>query len=496
MLDELRKLLKHTTVFSVGNMLNKAVGFLMIPVYTHYLSPADYGILELLDLSLMLTSVVLTMWMNAAVLRCYYEYDDERDRNQVISTFLFLAAALGVVGGTLGMLFARNLAGFVLRAPQFYVFFRLISISLFMSSINTVAWSYLRAKQRSTLIVAMNFVSLVINLSLNIYFIVFLRWGVIGMLYGSLVATSVLTTTITIITLREVKVSFAISKIAHQTSFGFSLVFASIAAFTLNFSDRFFLQRFSDVSHVGIYALGYKFGYMLNFLIVQPFDIIWGSRMYEIDKEANAGEVFSRILNYYALALITAALGISLVIKEVIGIVADRAFFDAYKIVPLVALSYVFAGLNSYFVAGIYIKKKTFSVGSIGIATATINLILNVVLISRYEAMGAAVATATSFFVMAALAFIASQRARHIPYKLRKVFTALTLAVLIYLASVRVNIPSVALALGFKLILFALFPLLLYAAGFFEHGEVDKLKSLMSGAMTRYRARAVAVNGR
>src|SRR5579864_2023283 len=103
MLEEIKKLLKHTTIYGAGNILGKMVGFFMIPFYTHYLTPADYGTLELLDLSLSLTGLVLTMWMNASVIRHYYEFEDQHNRSQVIGTIGITAAIIGAAVAALGI---------------------------------------------------------------------------------------------------------------------------------------------------------------------------------------------------------------------------------------------------------------------------------------------------------------------------------------------------------------------------------------------------------
>src|SRR5215831_4220674 len=110
MLEELRKLLRHSTIYGVGNVLGKVVGFFMIPFYTHYLTPSDYGTLELLDLSLTLIALVLTMWLNASVVRHFHDFEDIRDRNQAVSTILIFAAIIGVVVGGCGILLSRPLS--------------------------------------------------------------------------------------------------------------------------------------------------------------------------------------------------------------------------------------------------------------------------------------------------------------------------------------------------------------------------------------------------
>lgn len=384
LLGELKSLTRHGSIYSAGGLLGKFVGFLMIPLYTHYLSPADYGTLELLDLSVALFSLAVMMWMNSAIIRYYNEYEDQKNKNEVISTVLISAAVLGVLSAAAGIVFAKELSMLILKSPGYYKFFWLLSITFCFSTLNSVSFTYLRAKQRSAFVSISGLVTMVLSLSLNAYFIVVLKSGVIGILYSSLITMMLSAITLTVMTVREVKLGFSFQKLFALAVFGAPLVITSLAAFALNFSDRFFLQRLTSVSAVGIYALGYKFGFMLSFLIVQPFDMIWSSRMYEIAKKPNGPALFARIFRYYSLVLVIVGLGLSLAIKEVIGILAAPSFRDAYKIVPVIALAYIFQGSYRFMIGGIYIKKKTYAIGMISAVSLVLNLFLNYVLIKRF----------------------------------------------------------------------------------------------------------------
>jgi O-antigen/teichoic acid export membrane protein len=496
MLDEIRQLVKHAGIYGAGSVLGKAVGFLMIPFYTHYLTPSDYGTLELLDLSLALTALVLTMWMNASIIRHYNDFDNVEDRQQAISTMLLLACVMGVVVAATAIHFSRALSALILKTPDLHSYISLISLCFGLSCINAVCTSYLRAGQRSTFIVGADLASLVMTLSLNIYFIAMRHIGVIGVLYSSLISNVIVTAVLTTYTVLQVRISFSYDKLRQIVVFGLPLVMTSIAAFTVNFSDRFFLRHFSTISAVGIYALGYKFAFMLSFLVVQPFDMIWQARMYDIAKRPNSGEVFSRIFEYYSLVLVAVAFGLSVVIREVIRVMSAPAFHAAYKVVPIVALAYICQGMNRYFLTGSYIAKRTVHLGAIGITSAGANIALNFLLIPRYGMMGAAWATACSFFIMAVLAYLVSQKAYPIPYAFSRVIILLVIAALLYFASTMIGAPSLPLAIGLKFLLLLAFPLGLYGVRFFRKREVEMAKETAYAIAARYGLRVAAASGR
>jgi O-antigen/teichoic acid export membrane protein len=485
-LEEIKKLLKHGSVYSLGNILNKAVGFLLIPFYTHYLTTADYGTLELLDLSVSLIGLLLNMWMNASLVRHYYEYEDSENRNEVVSTALIATATAAAVVSVFGLLWARGISHLILKSPEFFRLVQVIACNLFFTCVNSVSFSYLRARQRSSSIVAMNTVSLVVGLGLNIYLLAVMKTGVIGILLGSLISNILVTTVLTVLTVRQVGIHFDWTKFRALAAFGLPLIMTSFSAFELNFADRFFLQHYSNVSTVGVYALGYKFGYMLSFLLIQPFMMIWGARMYEVAKREDAGAVFSRIAGYFTLLMCAVALGMSLVIKEVISFIAPPQFHGAYKVVPLVALSYLFYGISYYFQSGVYISKKTHYLGLMGAICAVANIGLNFLLIPRFAAMGAAWATALSFFLMAVLAYVFSQRAYHIPYALSKVLVPLGAAVGTYCLAILIDVDSVAVSLMLKGFVLLGFGIVILLSGFFEKSETLSLRKAAGGMWGRF----------
>jgi len=477
--DELKSLLKHTSAYGAGNLISKFVGLLLVPFYTHYLTPADIGTLELLDLSVALLGLAIMMWMSSSVIRYYYEYDDRKNKDEIISTVLITASILGGIASTCGILFCRQFSSLILKSPVYYKYFWVLSITFWFTTLNSVSFSYLRAKQRSGLVSTINVITMSLSLCLNIYFIAIVRTGVIGILYSSLISNSLSATILTFFTIREIHLGFSFAKLKALARFGAPLIITSFCAFALNFSDRFFLGKFTNLSVVGVYALGYKFAFMLSFLLVQPFDMIWTSRMYEVAKRPNGVSLFSRIFRYYSLVLTAAALGISLIIKDAIGILATPPFRDAYKIVPVVALAYIFQGSYRFIVGGIYIKKKTSSVGLISAASLALNLLLNYLLIPRFAGMGAAWATVLSFSFMAGYAYFVTEKVYPVSYQVGSFFLAIAVAAALYLCAIKVSIPSAILSAGFKVLLFISFPFVLYLVGFFKEDELKKAKQAM-----------------
>src|SRR5579884_2371353 len=185
--SEVNTAVKQSFVWGLGGILTKAVSFVMLPVYTHYLPPSNYGIWELLDLLMSLLGMLLNMGMTAAILKYYAAADSDEDRRRVSSTSFFFALVTGLTVFTMGV----ALVPFITRAlfgPGVSSVYLLLSFTVsVMAYVATVPYTIMRAKNRAQTLVSYDTIGTVVMLLLNIYFVVGLKWGLMGVLVSPLV---------------------------------------------------------------------------------------------------------------------------------------------------------------------------------------------------------------------------------------------------------------------------------------------------------------------
>src|SRR5689334_13203728 len=112
----MRVAVRHSFVYGMGTVLAKALGFIMLPLYTHYLSPRDYGILEILDLTMTLIGMFLNMGITAALLRYYNIHKSSSERHKVVATAFLFVIGTGVAAWLLAALFARPITAALFTA--------------------------------------------------------------------------------------------------------------------------------------------------------------------------------------------------------------------------------------------------------------------------------------------------------------------------------------------------------------------------------------------
>lgn len=484
MFSQLLRLSKHSVIYGFGVSISQLIGFFLLPLYTRYLTPSDYGVLEIFSVTQAILSIIFVMGLNSALFMAYFNYQNEVDRKTVVSTALIFLTATSLCLSLILIATASNFSLFFFHSTQYTYFFQIIFLTLFFDTVIVIPLSIFRAKEESKKYVVVSLVRFLMNVSLNIYFIVVLGRGVLGILESGLITTGLLYAFLTPIIIKDIiketKFRFSKPDLKAMLSFGLLLVPANLGSWILTVFDRYFLLFLSNPHELGLYSLGYKFGLIIKVLIVAPFTLAWGPFFWFLVKEKNAKKVYSSVLTYFVLVGMFVALGLSVLSKDMLVIMTTPLFYGAYKVIPLIALSYVLYGCYFILSAGYHISKKTkYSPLIIGIAS-TINLCLNYLLIPTYGMMGAATATVISYMILPIGAFLVSRRYYPIKYEWSRILKIFLVALLIYTGSLYITNDSAIISGLLKAMMILLaYPTLLYVFGFFKPVEIQKGKDLI-----------------
>jgi O-antigen/teichoic acid export membrane protein len=476
----LLQVLKHALVYGAGGILGKLIGFLMIPVYTRFLSPADYGVIELVDMTLTVLGTLAGYSLKAALVRFYYDYERESERAELVSSaFIFLAAVSLAL--TLSLFpFAGGMASLIFKSEGYAPFFRMVLAMLAFQMVAEFCLNYLQVKQESLRFTWFSTARLALGLSLNILFVVVLRQGAMGIVASMLVTSVAMGTALSAWTLAKTGFRFSWPKVSPLLIYGYPLIFGAFSNFVLTFSDRYFLNHYTDLAEVGLYSLGYKISMLLPVLITNPFISIWAAKRYEIAKQPDADAISVRVFNYFTLVLVFAALGLCVFAREAIALVAAPRFAGAARYLPILTVGYLCNALYYHFNYGIYLKNKTRYIAWILVSAAVLNTVLNFFLIRSWHGLGAATATALSFLYISVATYVIASRLHKLPYEFGRLALLLGLAGAVYGVSLFVRFDSLAATLACKALLVAAFPSLLIPLGYYRAEEIERIKGLIA----------------
>lgn len=463
--------LKHAGIYGLGNIGIRVAGLLLVPLYTYNLTPAEYGVIEYLDLTALAIGMLFSLGLGNAIYRYYYLADGDGDRRRVVSTAFVPVLVASVVVSALMIALSPVLADRIFHAARYARYLRIVFLGFAFNTVAEFGMTYLAVLQKSAAYSAINIVKFVIGALLNVWFIVGLRWGVEGILVSNLITNVAQGTLLCIWVIRRNGLGFSRPVLGQMVRYGYPLVLVQVSLFAINFGDRFFLQASAGLAQVGIYALGYKFGIMLNTLVVASFFQVWNAKSFEVAKDPEAPAYYRRVMTYFSVGLITAAVGMSLIIQDVITLVAPPAYASAAALVPLILLAYAFNGIGTYFELGVKLRDKTASLGIIFMGTALLCLGLYAVLIPRYGMFGAVAATLVAFLVKAIWVYVVSQRAYPIRFEFGRLLPLAVAA--IAAVGLRFALPPlpVVASLPIGIAMFAAFVALLWVSGWLRAEE-------------------------
>lgn len=490
MLSSIKRLTKHSAVYGVGHIISRVVNFLLLPLHTNLLSPADFGVSNLVFSVLAIMTIVYTFGLDAAFLRYFILSDDPKKRKDVFSTAFWSVLVFACFFTALLYLNAGAISRLVISEGDYSHLFRLTSLILLFDALAFLPLLFLRAEERSRHFVLMKFINVVINVAMNVVLLVYLRKGVEGIFWANLWASAITFVLVLPILIRNIEFRFLWPDFSELFKFGLPYVPAALSVVVLDLANRFILEKMAGLEVTGIFSAGYKLGIFMS-LVVAAFRFAWPPFFLSTSKQENAKDIFSKVLTYFVFATAVIFLAISFFVNDLVRLsffgwtIFGEDYWKGTVVTPVVLLSYVFYGMYVNFMVGIYIEKKTHYLPLITGAGAAVNVVANIILIRRFGMMGAAYASLLGYAVMAGLLHFYAQKFYAIKYEFGRILKLAVVAAAIFYAGYYLQGRWM---MAVKLVLLLGFPAALYLSGFFERRELDALKRVVSGRFAHVRS--------
>lgn len=473
-LKESKLLARHSMIYGLGILLNQAVALLLLPLYTRYLTVTDYGIKELISITMNVIGMLTTTAVSSAIFRFYFESDDARSKDEVIGTSILSLTFLGGLLCLAVYLGSNYLADWILDSRDLAFYFNIATASLWIQAVNGVGLDYLRANKKSLTFIVVSAISLLSHIALNIYFIVFLNKGVLGIFISTLLSSILMFGYLMVPIIIKSKLRFSLKRLREMLKFGLPMIPSSLGAFIVHSSDRFFIKAFCSIGDAGLYSLGYRFGILPGTFVSQPFNQVWMPRRLEVYKEPNAEQVFGKIFTYFLLLIVFAGLGISVLTREILKLIAAPEFWQAYQIVPIIVLANIVFTMHYHFNMGIVISKKTHYFALINFSNGILVLGLNTILIKYFGIYGAAYATLIAFIYKVALTYYFSNRLYKIHFEIGRIAKIGLSAAILFAVCQIIQIGNPIWSGAAKTAIILTYPVLLYLLRFYSQPELDK----------------------
>jgi len=409
MLKALFVLAGDSLVYLAGTAMIGLGNFILVPLYTRYLTPAEFGVYALVDVTILIFVMVSQFGFGVSYLKWFADIGQSRRGELLGSTLTVGIVAAAIGGGLLAAGVASPIGEQWLQTVERGFAWILVPIVM-LENAQGLMFTDLRARRQPLAFSTAAVLRLLAIVGASLWFIIAQKQGVVGVFLGRLVGDSVGVLLLGIFCLRSTipRITWAI--IMPMIRYGLPLVWSALVGMMLDASGRYFLSHYSTMEQVGFYGAAIKIAGIFQMLITQPFGVAWGGLMFQIVNWPQARMVYSKILAYVFILSMAAALILALFTQTWFAIFATAAYAPAMAVFPLILLVRAVNIMEYPTAIGIYLAGKTrwFAlIYSIGLG---LNVLMNYFLVPSHGMYGAGWAWLASWGVIAGLMAWIGQR--------------------------------------------------------------------------------------
>lgn len=473
MFTKFRTLAGQSFIYAVGDILNLGIAFLLIPLYTTFLAPADYGILAVTSTITSILSVLYLQSLEGAITRFHYDFTHPHNRKAYYGTIWLLMIGFTFFSSVLIEGIGPRVSQFLFKDIPYTPYLSLVVWTVFLTNSSLVLLlAVLRVQEKPFAFVALNLTTFLINTTLIIYFVAGRGQGAFGSLLGRFLGSLIMVIPITFVYLKNARLHWSWAQAKATLAFALPLVPHLLSLWALNLSDRIVLQKFVSLDNVGIYNLGYQFGSVVQ-LVAFSLSNAWGPFYYKTAGTSDGPAVLSRMSTYYWLVVIVLGTGLAIMAKEILLIIPSRPEYHlAYQVVPVTVLGFIMRAFYFIFVSALYHMKQLKALPVVTISAGILNIGLNLIFIPKYGYMAAAVNTFIAYTFQAITMYFLAQRVFPIAYEYGRVVKMAAIGFGLYLINVSLPEASAGIGLLVKTGLLITYPIWLALVGFWTIDEL------------------------
>src|SRR5215218_9795525 len=333
MFEYLRRLATTGAAYTASSVLSKLIAVFLLPIYTHYLTPSDYGAAEEMLASVIAASIVVRLGIIEAILRFYY-MAGERPAAVVATGFasLFWGAT---IAAALALPFAAPISQALLGHEDAGLA-RLAILGLWTLTMYEYALTLLRLDERARAYFGITVVNVLITIPFTVFLIVVESERANGILLGTYGTGAAVTLWMLLRQRRRLSFIPDRALLRRMFRFGLPTMPAELSLYSLNFIDRIILVRLVGLTQVGLYALAVKFAQGIQ-VLARGFQLAWPPLAYSIQDDEQARRTYSVVFTWFAALLAFAVTGLWLLSRWIVRLLAAPKYFGAHEAVGLVA---------------------------------------------------------------------------------------------------------------------------------------------------------------
>lgn len=409
----LKSFFRDSALYAIANLFTRGISFILLPLYTAVLSPADFGMIDFITVVGSLVAVTTALEVTQGLHRYVPEHLGTEEPKLYASTALWFTISCYSLLLIIFNVFADNISVMMFDTADKSLLVKIASISYLVNAIFYVIQSQLRCELKTKENVAcVTLSALCISLFTAVALLV-LSTGVEGAILAMIAGNTVGLALAFYLCQSSIGFMFSLKHLKKMLRFSIPLIPSSIGVITAMYIDRISIKEMMSLEDLGIYGVASRVAFITSLLIV-GFQQALTPLIYSRYKEPETPKQVAKLFQMFMIAAVVFFLVISLFRHEIVGIIATEKFARAADLIPYLCAAVIFSTLYIFF-PGLGIEGKTKIISIISLTTAAVNLALNYFLIPHFGLIGSSFANCFS----AALGFICyvyySQKYYYIP---------------------------------------------------------------------------------
>jgi O-antigen/teichoic acid export membrane protein len=475
----LQRLIRSLAAYQVADVVSKFIAVLLLPVYTRYIDPAGYGVVELLGNGVIFISILVRFGMIEAFLRYHFSDADQHRRDALARrAVVFLLVATTIAAAVLAA--ASDPLSKLVLGHRDTTTFLIAVLGLWAFTNLELAYALLRVDERIRAYVAASLINVGLTIAASVVLVVGLRDGARGLLLGNYGASTLVLLGLWW-TMRQRLLphhGIGAERMGVLLRFGLPTVPAEASVYALSIVDRYYVYHDRSPALAGLYSIAIKLAGAVA-IIVRAFQYAWPPLAYSVSDDVAAARLYGLVTTYYVLVSGWVVAGLALEGRWVLRLLAAPAYFGAYRALPWVSLGWAMYGLWVVFlvIAGrAKVTTRNFPAAVAGLAA---NVVLLLLLVPPLGIAGAGVALCGAYAVMIVVMHMLTRHAFTVTFEWRRLLQ-ITIVMGAVAVAGDVLLPTHGAA-GFlsRAAAFVAIPALLWASGFAHPRELAQVRELL-----------------
>ncbi|HMA27433.1 MAG: lipopolysaccharide biosynthesis protein [Solirubrobacterales bacterium] len=477
----LRRLATTGAAYTASSVISKLIAVALLPLYTRYLTPADYGAAEVLVTGVIAASIVIRLGIIEALLRFYYQSGEEP--TQVVKTAFASLLWTTTIGLALALPFAEPISRLLLGHSDAGLM-RIAIFGLWVFTMFEFLTALFRLDERAKAYFAFTVSNVLVTIPATVWLVVGEDRGASGLLLGQYVTGAVFLAGLVIAQRSRLALVPDVALWRRMLRWGLPTMPAELSLYSLNFIDRVLIVRLVGLGDAGLYSLSVKFAQAVN-VLVKGFQLAWPPLAYSIEDDDEARHAYAVIVTWFVSVTSFAVAGMWLLSRWIVRALAAPEFFDSYKTIGLVSTGVMLYALYLVLVIVLGRTGRTeFNFPATGAGTV-VNIGLNLALLPSLGIVGAGISLVASYAVVLLLMYVFTQRLFKVPYEWLRLGQAVGLAIgLVALGELLLPTSGIG-GLAGRAALWLSYPALLWVTGFLNDEEREAAGRVLSPTTVR-----------